>query len=73
MSLHPRILRHMEKVVFKRWRNKKWAILASFHKVIVIGTLCVSYNILAQDISGSQKDSSKIHFEVELEEVERIG
>ena len=63
----------MEKVVFKRWRNKKWAILASFHKVIAIGTLCVSYNILAQDISGGQQDSSKIHFEVELEEVEALG
>lgn len=62
--------RKMEPLVFKRWTNQKWAILASFHKIILIGTLCFSYNMLAQNPSGVSKDSAAIEMYLELDEVE---
>ena len=63
----------MDTLVFKRWSNKKWAILASFHKIIIIGTLCYSYNILGQEPSGVKRDSSSIEMYLELEEVEALA
>ncbi len=62
----------MERFVFKRWSNKKWAILASFHKVIIIGTLCFSYHMLGQAQSAGRTDSSKVRMHFELEEVEAL-
>jgi vitamin B12 transporter len=56
-------------VIFRRWSNKKWAVLASFHKVILIGTLCFSYQLLAQDSLSSVTDKGQVQILVELEEV----
>lgn len=64
---HPRAL---NKLVFRRWSNKKWAVLASFHKVIMIGTLCFSYGLLAQEKTSIKADSSLHHRLIELDEVE---
>lgn len=60
----------MEPVVFKRWSNKGWAVMASLHKVIIMGTLCFSYQMLAQDQGTHPSDSSQPGFMLELEEVE---
>ncbi|MEN8156114.1 MAG: TonB-dependent receptor [Bacteroidota bacterium] len=60
----------MEPVVFKRWSNKGWAVMASLHKVIIIGTLCFSYQMVAQDQGSHPNDSSQAEFMLELEEVE---
>lgn len=62
----------MEKLVFKRWSNRKWAILASFHKIIIIGALCVSYNMLGQEHSTGARDSSTVRMFLELEAVEAL-
>ncbi|MCP4312812.1 MAG: TonB-dependent receptor [Bacteroidetes bacterium] len=57
-------------VVFRRWSNKKWAILASFHRVILIGTLCFSNLLLAQDTISARSDHGNVQMLMELEEVE---
>ncbi len=74
-TLNPplRFFRKMEPLVFKRWTNQKWAILASFHKIILIGTLCFSYNILAQNPSGVSQDSTSVEMHLELDEVEAVA
>jgi len=63
----------MEPVIFRQWTNKKWSVLASLHKVIVIATLCVSYQMLAQEPDGTGTDTSRGRMIVELEEVETMG
>ncbi len=63
----------MEPVIFRRWSNKKWAVLATFHKVILIGTLSFSYQMLAQETSNGQPDTTLARILVELEEVETTG
>ncbi len=63
----------MQVLVFRRWSNKKWAILASFHKVIIIGTLCFSNQILGQEAVEGHKDTLRSGIMVELEEVEASG
>lgn len=62
--------RHIPPLVFRQWSNKKWAVLASLHKIIVIGTLSFSYGLLAQDKPGAARDSTQKQISVELEEVE---
>ena len=57
-------------IVFRKWSNKKWAVLASLHKVISIGTLCFSYGLLAQDKPAVDLDSTQKQVLVELDEVE---
>lgn len=59
-----------KKLVFRQWSNKKWAVLASLHKVILITTLSFSYNLLAQDSTGIVTDSTKKQMSLELDEVE---
>lgn len=66
----PKRIFKSEPVVFRRWSNKRWAVLASFHKVVIIGTLCFSYNMLAQDSPAAMPDTSRVSMLVELEEVE---
>jgi len=63
----------MEPVIFKRWTNRKWAVLASLHKVIIICTLCFSYNLLGQEKVTVQPDSSQVHIHLALEEVEALA
>ena len=60
-------------IVFKRWSNRSWAVFATLHKVIIIGTLCCSYNLLAQtpQTDGTGTDSISAH--MELEEVEAVA
>jgi len=57
-------------IVFRQWSNKRWAILASFHKVIIIGTLSFSYGLLAQGKLSVGPDSIHNQISPELEEVE---
>ncbi len=64
---HPRTF---SRLVFRRWSNKGWAVLASFHKVIMIGTLCFSYGLLAQEKTSMKADSLLHQRLVELDEVE---
>jgi len=59
-----------EPIVFRKWSNKKWGVLASLHKVILIGTLCFSYQLLAQDSIPALTDDGQVQIIVELEEVE---
>ena len=68
-----RIPRDMQPVVFKRWSNRGWAVLASFHKLIIIGILCCSYNMLGQNRATGQADSSDVQIHMELEEVESLA
>jgi len=63
----------MEPIVFRRWSNKKWAVLASLHKVIIIGTLCFSNQILGQEVVTGRPDSSQTEIMVMLDEVEATG
>jgi iron complex outermembrane receptor protein len=63
----------MEPLVFKRWTNKRWAAFASLHRVIVIGTLCFSYQMLAQEAPEQARDSSHTQLKITLEEVEATG
>lgn len=60
-------------IVFKRWSNRSWAVFASLHKVIIIGTLCCSYNLLAQTPQTDHKDTDSISAHMELEEVEAVA
>jgi len=63
----------MEPVYFRKWSNKKWAVHASLHKVIIIGTLSVSYQMVAQDRPSAESDTSRHMLTMELEEVEATG
>ena len=63
----------MEKIVFRRWSNKGWAIFASIHRVVIISVLCVSYQLGAQERQAVSQDTSSAAFNVELEEVEASG
>ena len=65
--------RDIGQVVFKRWSNRNWAVLASFHKIIIIGTLCYSYNMLGQEHSAGRTDSSTVRMHLELEEEEALA
>lgn len=60
-------------VVFKRWSNKSWSVFATLHKVIIIGILCCSYNLLAQIPHTDQTGSDSISAHMELEEVEAVA
>ena len=64
--IHPRTI---DRLVFRRWSNKKWAILASFHKVILIGTLSFSYGLVAQGSLSVGPDSIHNQMHLELDEV----
>jgi vitamin B12 transporter len=68
-----RILRDNTPLVFKRWSNKGWAVLATFHKVVLIGTLCCSYNMLAQTPQTGLPHVDSASMKLELEEVEAVG
>ena len=57
-------------IVFRQWSNKKWAVLASFHKVILIATLNFSYGLLAQGNLSSGPDSIQKQISIALDEVE---
>jgi len=48
-------------------------ILASFNRVITIGTLCCSYSLPGQGECTKQQDSSIATIQVELEEVEAVA
>lgn len=61
------------RVRFRRWSKKKWAVLATFHKVILIGTLCFSYNLVAQETEGVRIDTNRVGIHLELEEVEAVA
>ena len=63
----------MEPIVFRRWSNKRYAILSSFHKVIRIGTLSLCYSLLQQQPVLAQADSLAPRIFLELEEVESIS
>lgn len=63
----------METIVFRQWSNRKYAVLASFHKIIIIGTLSFGCNLLAQHVDTGQLDSSHVQMHVELEEVEAVA
>lgn len=60
-------------LVFKRWSNNGWAVLATLHKVVLIGTLCCSYNLIAQTSSSSSPGADTINLHLNLEEVEAVG
>ncbi len=62
----------MEPFVFRRWSNKKYAVLATFHKVIRIATLSLAYSLVQLQPLIAQNDTvaPSIHFE--LEEVEKV-
>ncbi len=57
-------------IFFRQWSNKKWAVLASFHKVIIICTLCFSYGLLAQGTLSIGPDSIQNQILIALDEVE---
>lgn len=62
----------MEPIVFRRWSNKNYAVLATFHKVIRIATLSLAYSLVQLQPLIAQADTvaPSIHFE--LEEVETV-
>ena len=47
--------------------------MASLHRVIIIGVLCVSYQMLAQEPGNAMSDSTRAKIRLELEEVESVG
>ena len=47
--------------------------MASLHKVVIIGVLCVSYQMLAQEPGSAKNDSDTALIKMELEEVESVG
>jgi iron complex outermembrane receptor protein len=60
-------------VTFRRWSNKRFAVLQSFHKVIRIATLSIAYNLLQLQPVIGQTDSIAPLLLLELEEVETLG
>lgn len=63
----------MEPVYFRKWSNRKWAVYASLQKVVIIGTLSVSYQMVAQERPSAGADTSGYKMALELEEVEASG
>ena len=47
----------MEPIVFRRWSNKKYAVLATFHKVIRIATLSLAYSLVQLQPLQAQTDT----------------
>ncbi|MCF8345978.1 MAG: TonB-dependent receptor [Bacteroidales bacterium] len=63
----------MKPLLFRRWSQKKYAVLATFHKVIHIGTLSLAYNLLqCQPVIAQQDTTAPVMF-YHLEEVEAIS
>ncbi len=60
----------MNPLTFRRWRNKGYAVFASLHRVIRIGTLSVAYTLLNLPVILAQGDTLHTHLKIELEEVE---
>ncbi len=63
----------MESIFFKRWSNKKYAVLHSFHKIIHIGTLALSSSLLQLQPVLAQSDTASPRMFFDLEEVETIS
>ncbi len=60
-------------LVFRRWSNRGYAVLCTFHRVIRIATLSVAYNLLqAQPLLAQADTLSPVMF-FDLEEVETVG
>jgi len=63
----------MEPIVFRRWSNKKYAVLATFHKIIRIATLSLAYSLVQLQPLLAQADTvafPPLHYE--LEEVKTV-
>lgn len=63
----------MEPIRFRRWSNRRSAVLSTFHKVIHIGTLSLSYSLLQLQPVLAQSDTTSPALFYHLEEVEAIG
>lgn len=63
----------LEHYIFKRWSNKKYAVLSSFHKLIRIGTLSLSSILLQLQPVLAQSDTLNPRMSYDLEEVEALG
>lgn len=63
----------MEPIVFRRWSNKKYAVLATFHKVIRIATLSLAYSLVQLQPLLAQTDTAASPLHFELEEVETVA
>ena len=63
----------LEPYIFKRWTNKKYAVLSSFHKLIRIGTLSLSSVLLQLQPVLCQSDTLHPRLFYTLEEVEALG
>ncbi|MEX0986669.1 MAG: TonB-dependent receptor [Bacteroidales bacterium] len=63
----------MEPIVFRQWSNKKYAVLASFHKVIRIATLSLAYSLVQGQPVNAQSDTVSPKLFYDLEEVEAVG
>ena len=63
----------MEPIVFKRWSNKKYAVMNTLHKVIRIGTLSLVYNLLTCLPLIAQTDTAAPVMFYDLEAVETVG
>lgn len=63
----------MEPIVFRRWSNKKYAVLASFHKVIRIATLGLSCSLVQLQPLVAQTDTAAPAIHYALEEVETVS
>ncbi|MDF1570706.1 MAG: TonB-dependent receptor [Bacteroidales bacterium] len=62
----------MEPIVFRRWSNKKYAVLATFHKVIRIATLSLACSLVQLQPLLAQSDTAAPAIHYELEEVETV-
>lgn len=60
-------------LVFRRWSNRKYAVLSSFHKIIRIGTLVLGCSILQVRPVLGQEDTAQNAYSLALEEVESVG
>jgi iron complex outermembrane receptor protein len=63
----------MEPIVFKRWSNRKYAVLATFHKVIRIATLSLAYSLVQLQPLLAQADTAASPIHLRLEEVETVS
>ncbi|MDA3822423.1 MAG: TonB-dependent receptor plug domain-containing protein, partial [Bacteroidales bacterium] len=63
----------MPPVYFKKWTNKKYAVLNSLHKVIHISTLSLACSILLVQPALAQSDTASPVLFYDLEEIETIG
>ncbi len=62
----------MEPIVFRKWSNKKYAVLSTFHKVIRIATLSLAYSLVQLQPLIAQTDTVAHSIHLELEEVETV-